>query len=145
MKELSAETQPEPQTYGKIIEAMIATANKDPRTAIKLLTEANMFFDKKGTWIGHYELGRAYLAANQYVEADSEFDVCLNRRGEAIALFLDEEMTYGYFPMVYYYKGRVREGMGLTDGAKQAFSAYLAIREKAGEDPLLAEVRRKAR
>ena len=141
MKELAAEVQPEPQTYAKIIEAMIAIASKDARPAIKLLDEANKLQD---TWIGHYELGRAYLATKQYPQADSEFEVCLKRRGEAIALFLDEEVTYGYLPMVYYYQGRVFEGQGRS-AATQSYQTYLAIREKAGEDPLLAEVKRKAK
>jgi len=50
--------------------------------------------------------------------------------------------TYGYFPPVYYYQGRVREGLksaGFADSYKQ----YLSIRGKAGEDPLLADVRRR--
>ncbi len=44
-------------------------------------------------------------------QADSEFDRCIQRRGEALALFLDEEPTYAFFPPVYYYRGRVREAM----------------------------------
>ena len=53
------------------------------------------------TWIGHFDLGRAYLAAGQLLQADSEFDRCIKRQGEALSLFLDEEPTYGYFPLVY--------------------------------------------
>jgi len=139
MASLAAEVQPEPQAYGKLLEAMIAMAGKDPRPAVKLATDANELFD---TWIGHFELGRAYLATNQLPQADSEFDRCLKRRGEALALFLDEEPTYGYFPMVYYYQGRVREGMKLA-GAADSYRAYLDIREKAGEDALLADIRRR--
>ena len=137
--ELSAEIQPEPQAYGKIVEAMIATNSKDPRPAIKLLTEANTLLD---TWIGHFELGRAYLATGQLPQADSEFDRCLKRRGEAIAILLEEEPSYAYFPPVYYYQGRVREAMGLS-GAADSYRAYLAIREKAGEDPLIADIRKR--
>ena len=80
----------------------------NPRDAIKLLTEANGLLD---TWIGHFELGRAYLDASAFTQADSEFDRCLKRRGEALSLFLDEEPTYGIFPPVYYYQGRAREGL----------------------------------
>ena len=46
-----------------------------------------------------------------FPQADAEFDRCLKRRGEALALFLDEEPTYSYLPPVYYYQGRVREGL----------------------------------
>ena len=139
MTGLAAELQPEPQAYGKIIEALIAMNGKDQRPAIKLLTDANALLD---TWIGHFELGRAYLGTGQLPQADSEFDRCLKRRGEAISLFLDEEPTFAYFPMVYYYQGRVREAMKLA-GAADSYRAYLAIREKAGEDPLLADIRKR--
>ena len=67
----------------------------DSRQAIKVLTEANALLD---TWIGHFDLGRAYLEAGLFAQADSEFDRCIKRRGEALSLFLDEEPTYGYFP-----------------------------------------------
>ena len=56
-------------------------------------------------------------------------------------LFLDEEPTYGYFPSVYFFQGLVREGMKLD--ATDKFRAYLAIREAAGEDPLIADLRRR--
>ena len=56
-------------------------------------------------------------------------------------LFLDEESTYGYFPIVYYYQGLVREGMKLD--ATEKFRAYLKIREAAGEDPLIADLQRR--
>ena len=62
---------------------------------------------------------------------------------EAMELFMDDVPTYGYFPSVYYYVGRVREGMH-SAGFADSYRAYLQIREKAGEDPLLAEVRRRA-
>ena len=140
MKALAAELQPEPQAYGKIVEGLIAMTGKDPRPSIKLLSDANALLD---TWIGHFDLGRAYLAAGQFTQAASEFDRCVKRRGEALALFLDEEPTYGYFPLVYYYQGRAREGMKLA-GAAESYRAYLGVREKAGEDPLLADIRRRA-
>jgi serine/threonine protein kinase/tetratricopeptide (TPR) repeat protein len=141
MTGLAAEVQPGPQSYGKLLEAQIATASKDPRPAIKLATDAIALLD---TWIAHYELGRAYLAAGMFAQADSEFDQCINKRhGEGLSLFVDEEPTFGYFPMAYFYQGRVREGMKLP-GAADSYRAYLTIREKAGEDPLLADLRRRA-
>jgi hypothetical protein len=50
--------------------------------------------------------------------------------------------TYGYFPAVYYYQGRVREGLK-SAGYADSYRTYLSIRGKAGEDPLLPEVRRR--
>ena len=139
MTGLASELQAEPQAYAKIVEGEIALKNKDLRQAVALLNQANALLD---TWIGHFALGRAYLEAGQTLQADSEFDRCLKRRGEALALFLDEEPTYGYFPAVYYYQGRVREGLG-TAGFAESYRAYLEIRGRSGEDPLVAEVRQR--
>ena len=112
----------------------------DARQAIKTLTEANALLD---TWIGHFELGRAYLAADAFTQADSEFDRCLQRRGEALALFLDEEPTYGFFPPVHYYQGRLREGLN-TARFVDSYRTYLSIRGASKDDPLVADVRRRA-
>ena len=137
---LGAEMQTESQAYAKIIDGLIALDGKDPRQAIKLITDANNLLD---TWLGHFDLGRAYLDAGAPLQADSEFDRCLKRRGEALALFLDEEPTYAYFPPVYYYQGRVREALNAT-GFANSYRAYLAIRGSSKEDPLLPDVRRRA-
>jgi eukaryotic-like serine/threonine-protein kinase len=78
------------------------------------------------------------------LQAGSEFDRCIKRQGEALSLFLDEEPTHAYFPAVLYYQGRVREAL-TSDGFMDSYRAYLAIRDKAGEDPLAREVRKHAR
>jgi eukaryotic-like serine/threonine-protein kinase len=138
--ELSADVKTEAQAYGKLIEAELALSRGDPRAAIKASMDANAQVD---TWIGRFDLGRAYLEAKAYPEADSEFDQCIRRRGEALSLFLDETPSYGYFPLVYYYLGRVREGMG-SKGFAESYQTYQSIRGKAGEDPLLPEIRKRA-
>jgi len=66
----------------------------------------------------------------------------MTRRGEALALFLDEEPTFGFFPSVEYFQGRVREGLGTANYA-DSYRRYLALRGAAGEDPLLEDVRRR--
>jgi tetratricopeptide (TPR) repeat protein len=134
---LANELQAEPQAYAKIVEGERALKNKDARQAIKFFGEANSLLD---TWIGHFDLGRAYLEISQYAQADSEFDRCLKRRGEALALFIDEEPSFGYFPSVYYYQGRVREELK-TEGFADSYRAYLEIRGQSKEDPLVREVR----
>jgi tetratricopeptide (TPR) repeat protein len=134
------ELQAEPQAYAKILEGELALKSGDARGAIKLLLEANSLLD---TWIGHYVLGRAYLEAGAFAQADSEFDRCLKRRGEALSLFLDEEPTYAYFPPVYYYQGRVREGLN-NAGFAESYRAYLNVRGGSKEDSLVPEARKRA-
>lgn len=138
--ELSGELQVLSRNYGLILQGLRAMVDGNNRVAVEKLTEANTLVD---TWIGHFDLGRAYLAAKAYPQADSEFDRCITRRGEAVSLFLDEWPTYGYFPLAYYYQGRVREGMRSTNFA-DAYKAYLDIRGGSTEDTLLPEVRKRA-
>jgi tetratricopeptide (TPR) repeat protein len=137
---LAGELPVEPQAYAKIIEGGIALKDGRPRDAIKALTAANDLLD---TWIGDFDLGRAYLAAGVPIQADSQFDRCLKRKGEALSLFADEEPTFGYFPPAYYYQGRVREALK-NAGFAESYRAYIAIRGKSTEDSLLPEVRRLA-
>ncbi|HTS48239.1 MAG TPA: protein kinase [Bryobacteraceae bacterium] len=136
---LGNELQLEPQAYGKLIQGEIALKNGDGRGAIKLFTDANNLLD---TWMGRFDLGRAYLEAGAFAEADSEFDRCIKRRGEAISLFVDLS-TYGFFPSAYYYQGRALEGMKAA-GYADSYKKYISIRGKAGEDPLLADAKKRA-
>jgi len=136
---LSSEATSEPQAYGKIIEGMIALKRKEAKEAVKQITAANKLLD---TWIGRFELGRAYLEAGAFTEADSEFDQCVKRRGEAIELFMNNVPSYAYFPSVYYYQGRVREGMK-SEGFADFYKTYLSVRGQSSEDPLVPEIRRR--
>ena len=134
---LSSGLSSEPQAYGKIITGLIALKRKNTKDAVQQITAANNLLD---TWIGRFELGRAYLEAGAFTEADSEFDQCVKRRGEAIELFMDNVPTYAYFPPVYYYQGRVREGMK-SAGFADFYKTYLSIRGQSSEDPLVPEIR----
>jgi tetratricopeptide (TPR) repeat protein len=135
---LTSDLSAEPQAHGKIIDGLIALKAGNPRDAIKILTEANATLD---TWFGHFDLGRAYLQAGAFPQADAEFDRSIARRGEALSL-MDEGPTYGYFPSIYYYRGRVREEMK-TGAFADSYGEYLKIRGKSTEDPLLPEIRKR--
>jgi eukaryotic-like serine/threonine-protein kinase len=135
---LASEAQLEPRVYAKLIEGEVALQQKDPRRAIQLFDEANKMLD---IWIGRLDLGRAYLDAGLFPEADAEFDRCIKRRGETLDLF-DYVSTYGFLPEAYYYQGRAREGLN-SPGFRDSYTTYLNIRAKAGEDPLLPEIRQR--
>ena len=137
--QLVDELQVEPQAYGKLLQGIVLLDRGEARNAVRALTEANALLD---TWIGHFDLGRAYLEAGAFPQADAEFDRCLKRSGEALSLFLDEEPTSGYLPSVHYYLGRAREGMG-TAAYADAFRRYLAIRNQADADPIAADIRKR--
>ena len=133
---LSSQTSSEPHAYGKIIAGMVALKRKDAKEAINQITAANSLLD---TWIGHFELGRAYFEAGKFTEADAEFAKCIKRRGEAIELFDDNVPTYSYFPAVYYYQGRSLEGMK-SPAFTNSYKEYLSIRGQSPDDPIVPEI-----
>ena len=142
---LAKEVPTEPHTYGRLLEGEIALKAGDARRAITLLTDAND--EKKGgmdTWLGHFSLARAYQALNQFVDAESHFDQCIQRRGEALSLLLDEVPTFSYLPIVYYLQGQTREKFN-PNGVKAAYGEYLKIRGGSMEDRLVPELRRRVK
>jgi tetratricopeptide (TPR) repeat protein/predicted Ser/Thr protein kinase len=131
--------QTAPHAYAKLILGETALKEHNPQQAIQLFTEAKDLLD---TWVGRFDLGRAYLEAGAFAEADSEFDRCIKRRGEALELFMDDMPTYSDLPPVYYYQGRVREGLN-SPGFADSYHTYLSIRGTSTEDPLLPDIRRR--
>ena len=57
-------------------------------------------------------------------------------------MILGDEPTYAYVPLVYYYQGRVREGLG-RPALPIPTAEYLAIRGNSTDDPLVAEIRKR--
>jgi serine/threonine protein kinase/predicted Zn-dependent protease len=133
---LSSEIQTDSQGYGKLILGEIALQQHKPKDAIQLFTQAQ---DMRDRWIGRFDLGRAYLDAAAFAEADSEFDRCIQRRGESLELFMDDMPTYGYLPVVYYYQGRVRQGLK-SPGFADSYQTYLSIRGQSTDDPQVADI-----
>jgi tetratricopeptide (TPR) repeat protein len=138
-RQLAAQFQPDPQAYAKLIEGEAALKRGKAREALDLFQQAQKSAD---TWMGHYDLGLAYLAAEGFTEADSEFELCLKRRGEAASVFLDEQPTYRVFPPLYYYYGRAQEGLKSAT-AFESYKTFVAIRGKGDADPLLTDARRR--
>jgi Flp pilus assembly protein TadD/predicted Ser/Thr protein kinase len=137
--ELGKSSEPDPSAYAKLIQGEVLLHKGSAREALKLFEEGQKLAD---TWLGRFDLGLAYLAANQFAEAYSELELCLKRRGEATALFLDDIPSYHYFPPVYYYLGRAQEGLK-SPAAADSYKAYIATKEKAGHDRLLTDARRR--
>jgi Flp pilus assembly protein TadD len=136
---LGSDLRAEPRAYGKLVEGEAALKAGNPREAIQLFTDAKNLAD---LWLVHFDLGIAYLEAGAFPEADSELDRCVKRRGEILELFQDDMPTYSYLPPVYYYQGRVRQGLK-SPGYADSYRTYLSIREKASADPLLADTRKR--
>jgi tetratricopeptide (TPR) repeat protein len=137
---LDNEIPKEARAYAKIVQGVLALKRGDTQRAVIFMDDANTLFN---TWIGQFDLGRAALARGLFSKADSAFDLCLNaRRGEALALFADEQPTYAYLAPAYYYLGRTRQGLKSSRYA-EAYREYLALRGDSKEDLLLPEVRKR--
>jgi eukaryotic-like serine/threonine-protein kinase len=136
---LSQRLESEPQVYAKLIAGEAQLKKGNARDALNSFKDAQKLAD---TWLGHFDMGRAYLDAAAFTEASSEFDICLNRRGEATSVFLDDVPSYHVLPAVYYYQGRAREGLN-SPGAAESYKAFLAIKEKGAGDPLVADAQRR--
>lgn len=137
---LAARIDSDPQAYARLVRADIELARRKYADAIRLLMESKQLSD---TWLVHYELGLAYLGANAFAEANSEFEACLRRKGEATAMFLDESPTLRKLPSVYYYLGRSQEALH-SPGAANSFATYLAIMKSADPNPLLDDARKRS-
>ena len=137
--ELGARLSSDPQAYAKLLEGEAQLKKGSERDAIQTFQTAQKIAD---SWLGHFDLGRAYLDAGAFTEASSEFDLCLKRKGEATAVFLDDVPSYHDLPPVYYYQGRAQEGLK-SPGAAESYKTFLAIKEKGAGDPLVADARRR--
>ena len=133
----------EAQMYGSLVTAEASLARGDARAAVGGFSEALKISD---SWIGRYGLGRAYLAAGVFTDAQTEFDTCLSRKGEATTLLLDDIPTYRYMGWLQYYMGRAQEGQGSPTAkaaALESYRTFLAIKQKGDEGGLVADARRR--
>jgi len=137
--QLSAAIEPEPQLYGKLIEGEALLRRGSTRDALARFEDAKRLGD---AWLVRFNRGRANLELGAFTEAGADLEVCLKRRGEATAVFLDDVPTFHYFPPVYYYLGRAQEGLG-SAGAAESYKQFVAIKTNGDGDPLVADARRR--
>ncbi len=136
--ELAGRLEPDPQAYAELIRGEADLVRGKNADAVRHFLAAKKIAD---TWAGRLDLGKAYLEAGKFAEADTELEVCVKRRGEATALFLDESPTCRLIPLASYYVGRAREGLK-SPGATEAYKTFLAVKTGPG-DALVADARRR--
>lgn len=140
-KKLNDRFEPEPRALGKLIEGEAQMQEGKLHEAVSSFEDSQKLAD---TWLGRYDLGRAYIAAMLYPEAENELDICIKRRGEASAAFLDDEPTVRYLPAAYYYLGIAKDGLNSSD-AQDEFKTFLAMKRGADPDPMIADAKHKVR
>jgi tetratricopeptide (TPR) repeat protein len=136
---LASHFEPEPRALGKLIDGELQLRRGRYPDAIGTFQDAQKLAD---SWLGRFNMGRTYLEAGHYPDADNEFDVCIKRRGEATAVFLDDEPTLRYIPPIYYYQGRAREGLQ-SPSAADFYKTFLTIRHAGEGDPLVTDAKRR--
>lgn len=136
--DLAKRIEPDPQAYAEVIRGEADLARGRTADAVRHLLASRKIAD---TWAGRLALGRAYLEAGRFAEADAEIEACVKRRGEATALFLDESPTCRLIPVASYYLGRAREGLK-SPGAEEAYKSFLAVKTGPG-DALVADARKR--
>ena len=139
--ELDKALLPETQALGLTLTGEIhLVASNDVRAAIGAFQQALKLAD---AWQTRYLLGRAYLIAGQFTEATSEFDACLNRKGEAAAVHLDDVPTWRMIAPVHYYQGVARTGLKSAAGATEAFKTFVAFKDISDQTPLVIDARKR--
>lgn len=125
------------QAYAKVIEGEIFLERNSAREAINAFQKSLQISD---TWLGHYDLGRAYLAFSAFTEAHAELSAAQKRRGEGAALFLDEVPTYRNVAALQYYIARSLEVLQ-SPGAGAAYRTFLTTHTLLTEDPLVLDAK----
>jgi tetratricopeptide (TPR) repeat protein len=136
--QLSARIEPEPQIYGALLQGAISLSRSQRMEAIQSFEKAQKI---SNSWLGHFYLGKAYLQNGSFTEADSEFELCLKRRGEASAVFLDDVPTFRLVPPVYYFLARAQEGLK-SPSAAETYRTFLKM-QPSGRGDLITDARRR--
>jgi serine/threonine protein kinase/tetratricopeptide (TPR) repeat protein len=138
VNQLSASIEPEPQLYGALLQGSISLSRAQLMPAIQSFEKAQKIFN---TWLGHFYLGKAYLQNGSFTEADSEFELCLKRRGEASAVFLDDAPTFRILPQIYYFLARSQDGLK-SPSAAETYRTFLKM-QPSGSGELVTDARRR--
>ncbi len=125
--------------YALVLEGGIASRKKNHVEAVAKMKAATQLVD---AWPARFGLGRAYLEAGAYPQAQQELEAVVMRRGEATDAFLQIVPTYRYFGQAQYHLARAQEAMK-SPVAVQTFRAYLSSK-RGSDDPLIADAKRRA-
>ncbi len=136
---LASQLDQRSQLSAKLLAGEADLKRNAARSAVGNFNAAQKILD---TWLGRDGLGRAYLVAGVFPDAQTEFDACLTRKGEATTVLLDDIPTYRLLATTRYYLARAQEGQK-SAAAAGSYKAFLSIKEKGDEQGLVADARRR--
>ncbi len=137
VKQMKNDELPDTMFYAALIKGELDMESQRIEPAIAAFEDALRQTD---SWLARYDLGRAYVRAKKYPEADGQLKRCLRRNGEAAAVFMDDTPTYRIFPPVYYFHGLAEEGLGAS--ARTWYKTFLDIKANDSSDPMVEDARR---
>jgi tetratricopeptide (TPR) repeat protein len=109
---------------------------------VPAVDELNNAIGLADLWRARLAKGKAYLKADYYAEALADFEACLERRGEATAILLDDQPSINYVPELYYWMAQAQWGLGMKEAATSSMEIFLAHR--AGlTDPMTEDGRKR--
>lgn len=138
---LATQLQAHRRAYAKMLEAELALAQNHTAAAVQLLQDARKLSDD---WLVRFDLGVAFVKAGHYAEGVRALELCLRRKGEATAVFLDDMPSYRYIVPLYYWLGRAQEGLGIMPAAAASYQTFLSLRSAVAGDPLAADASRRS-
>jgi tetratricopeptide (TPR) repeat protein/tRNA A-37 threonylcarbamoyl transferase component Bud32 len=144
--DIAAELRQLPQAtvraYEKMLQAEIAMSQKQNADAQLEIDGALKLAD---LWMVRLASGIAGVQSGkdvQYVAARDDLKKCLDRRGEATSVFLDDVPSIRYLAPVHYWLGRALEGLN-KDQAAESYRTFLTLRSAGSRDPLATDARRR--
>lgn len=137
---LAQQFQARSRAYGEMIQAAIARSAGRLNESVDALSRARKFAD---LWLGRFMLGVTNVEAGRYLLAQPELELCLKRRGEATALFLDDVPSFRYLAPLNYWLARAQEGQQNNTAAAGNYRAFLTNRAADSSDPLAADARKR--
>jgi tetratricopeptide (TPR) repeat protein len=135
---LDRRVEAEPRMYAEVVRGAVELRRRDYAEAVARFKSATQRVD---SWLARYGLGRAYLEAGAFTQAQDELERVEKRRGEATDAFHNGSPTFRLYPPAKFYLARAQEGLR-SPSATDTYRAFLAI-QKTDENALVAEARRK--
>jgi tetratricopeptide (TPR) repeat protein len=133
--ELDADGRGYSRVYARLIRGKQALQRQNLADAIDAFAAAQQTGD---LWLTRFDLGVAYVQAGRYPEALAQLEAAEKRRGEAVAIFLDDVPSLRYLAALPYWLARVREGLGLKSQAIVDYRRYLAV-QQATKTPIVGD------
>jgi tetratricopeptide (TPR) repeat protein len=137
---LGQQFQARSRAYGEMIQAAMARKDGRLNESVDALGRARKLAD---LWLGRFMLGITNVEAGRHLLAQPDLELCLKRRGEATAVFLDDVPSFRYLAPLNYWLGRAQEGQQNPTAAAESYRAFLAIRAADSPDPLAADARKR--